>query len=207
MPDEDNKDKAIQESNAKSAHTNKVLALTCLGIFLFFIIVGGFGAYLTFRGGGSSNSSSQKSSNYLTYTSTEGKYSVQYPKDYTKDEDSSGMGAEFVAPGEKNVLRSYYILANGKTLDQYFNGIKSIAESSLPGLTVTEIDRQNQKLGNLNGEMRVWQYSAGNTSNVEVRIAAISGNNIYSVSMSTDYASYQTNLPLIKKMAESFKLQ
>ena len=195
-----------KDSDSKSAHTNKILAITCGSIFLLILIISGLGLYLTTRESSNTNANqSNKQSNWLTYNNSEGKFSIEYPKNYTKEDDSSGMGADFTSSDSTNTLRAFYILSNGKNANDYLNNIYQLSQKSMPLRTVTEIDKSNQNLGSLSGQMRIWKYDTSNTSKVEIRIAAVGGNNIYNISMTCDYDNYTANIPIIKQMAESFK--
>ena len=157
---EDKETKSTKESNARSAHTNKVLAITCVSILFFFLIIIGFGFYLTTRDDNKTNSSQNKDqSNALVYSNTEGKFTVNYPKGYTKEEDSNGMDADFTSPDATIILRAFYIFSSGKTASEYLNGIFQLSQKSMPLRTVTEIDSSSHKLGSLDGQMRVWKYT------------------------------------------------
>jgi heme/copper-type cytochrome/quinol oxidase subunit 2 len=189
--------------------TTPVLLITCVVVVIIGILIIILGVYLTSRYltnlNNSANSQSQTKSGNSTYTNNEWKFSVDYPSNYTKDEDSNGMGAEFVSPNQNVTLRAFSVLAAGHSTSQYLDGIFDLAKDSLPGRTVTQTEKSPYKLGNLDGEMRVWKYSTGSSTKAEVRIAASNNTNMYNISLTCSYDEIVALKPIIEDMAQSFK--
>ena len=184
------------------------LILTCVSVVVLGIIVIVIAIYVVSRVAKNldkSQGQSETATTYSTYTNSDWHFSVQYPKDYSKEESVNGDGATFTSPAGDIELRAFSVLSSGHTASQYLDGIFSLAKSSMPLRTVTEIENTSQNLGSLSGNKRVWMYYAGDTTNVEVRIAAIGGDNMYNVSMTSSYDNYISKSNVIEDLADSFK--
>jgi len=181
------------------------LIITCICVVVIGIILMVAGCYMVSRMAKNIDTQSQTATTYSTYTNSDWHFSVQYPKDYTKEESVNGDGATFTSSAGDIELRAFSVLAAGHTANQYLDGILSLAKSSMPLRTISEIDNTSQNLGSLSGNMRVWMYNAGNTTTVEVRIAAVGGDNMYNVSMTSSYDKYISDRNVIEDLADSFK--
>jgi len=197
-----------EEKKKGSSKFTLALIITCISVVVIGIIVIVIAFYVISRVGKNldkSQGQSQTATTYSTYTNADWHFSVKYPSDYSKEESVNGDGATFKSPIGDIELRAFSVLANGHTASQYLDGIFSLAKSSMPLRTVTEIENTSSNLGDLPGNKRVWMYYTADTTNVEVRVAAVGGDNMYNVSMTSSYDNYVSHSNVMADLAASFK--
>ena len=183
------------------------LIITCVSVVVLGIIVIVIAVYVVSRAAKNldkSQGQSETATTYSTYTNADWHFSIKYPSDYSKEESVNGDGATFKSPAGDTELRAFSVLAS-KTSSQYLDGVFSLMKDSIGFRDVTEIENASQKLGSLSGDKRVWMYYTSDTSMVEVRIAAVGGDNMYNVSMTSSYDNYVSHSNVMADLAASFK--
>jgi hypothetical protein len=195
--------------NSKGAtNTTLIIIVVLVVVFLGLIVLLGGGCYLISRMAKNADTASQETkSGWLTYKNSQWNYSIKYPETYSKEESANGDGATFTSTSPKIEIRSFAVLSNDQSADQYLLGILSLARESIITKSVTEIASSSQNLGDIPGTMKIWVYDIGGKKSVELRLAASNGSNMYNLSMTIDSLIYQDYLPTFKEMAATFSAQ
>lgn len=172
-------------------------------LFASFVLVGRYVANKYASSGGPS--ASTLPSDWSQYQNSQMAYAIGYPKSLIKTDDTNGMGTQFSPELKQFTIHSFAVYSNGSNATKYLDGVYSLTNSGLLGKQVTQISKSSHKLGSLDGEVRLWKNV--NSSQAEVRLAAVGGDKMYNLSMTCDYKEYVARMDLFDQMAETFQMK
>jgi eukaryotic-like serine/threonine-protein kinase len=158
------------------------------------------------------------SRNFLTYDSPIYGFKIQYPSDWEKiefsgvEEGNRKIIVNFVSPleGPSDTFREYFIIERGfvktptRSLDSSVNTYISSLKS-LPNFKL--IESKMLSLATNSAEKLVYSYNnpqVGVTKTLDTLI--IKDDKLFLLSFNSDAATYNSYLPIIQKMLDSFSI-